>query len=246
MIIKQPTGLWGSVLPQTPSDSTSVIYTISSVDPPRSNLLFLQLPSGIERAAKSDKEFDEILQRRPGLGDLNAIATETFQSQESTNRRRFKIGEVLEFTSAAEQDIAPLLVGLKTNTFHDTYRIDQDRTGSISASVSAAAAETYEKLSNEINSLRSTYNSLKSKIAELQKTINEQTRVIVGLETIISNMGGTDIGTGSDIDNALESISESRANNQQELSDTIVLLNKMPASIQEKRDELESLAVLIT
>ena len=241
MILNGPTGLWRTVLPTEPNDAGSVVYTISSIDPPRSELLFLKIPAGIEQKQRPIKSFT-LRERRLALGDLIFVLSIANASKAASSMPAFKIGEVLEFENSTSEDIEPMLVGRQIETQHDIYRIDNDLMGITNEqddTISDEAGIAQTILLNEIRELRIRYSDFEIDIKEQQKVINERNKVINGLDAILSINADAQIAAIKIIQQ------ENLVNDRSNLDALIESLNIIPNQIGAKVDELNNLSVFI-
>ena len=96
MIIRFPTALYDSVLPQAPEYGGNVTYTVSMEDPPRIFQTTIRLPPAVERREKTDKIIDDDT-RRIHLGERIFTVSRTNKSITGSGKKQFEVGQVLTF-----------------------------------------------------------------------------------------------------------------------------------------------------
>lgn len=174
MILKFPTGLYSSVIPQSPSDSGNITYLISGSSPPTSPLNFTHIPAGVEsvkRAASVSKRSSFGLLSRTNLSSVGSVTI--------SNKKKFEVGDDLEFTDAKQASVAPIQ---KTNNIvHNTNYLDFEAMGLTAdeiADIQNSALVEFNKLLTEVNSIRVSRENSDRNAAETQKEINEVTKAI--------------------------------------------------------------------
>ena len=198
MIIKFPTGLYSNILPQSLQDSGNVTFTISNSTPPRTNLIFPKIPSGIVDRKRSIRSSD-ILKRRSVIGDLVFTISQSSRNDEGTNDKTFETGQVLEFSDVPLKSLNPMLVGRKTQIQHDTTRINYqplDVNEDDQQLINDASLLTHKNLSDQLNLVRQQRKNAEQLVGANQKIINDSNRTINALK-IIQDQTTT---TESDVD----------------------------------------------
>jgi len=236
MILSHPTGSYSNVLPKTPSDDTSVVYTISNNDPPRSSLNFSQIPSGI-----GARQRDVPPVNRAALGALVFTTKDNRPSDVVSGNSLFYVGQVLGFDTVATATVTS--VDSSIDTQHDQYYVNGEDVGLDSAdmaSVSAGAAKAQQVILAELGELQRHKDLLGVDAVSYQKTINEATTVISGLDVILS----TDSGNVP-IQNAKAKAVAAQTQAQSSLDAVVAELNAIPAQVQQKQDQLRALAALV-
>lgn len=240
MIISRPTGLYSSILPKGPDDPTSVVYTISYDEPPRSTLAFTHIPTGVEMRPRPERPLDPSI-RRVNRGQLVFTTKDNKPTKVQEGNSLFYVGQILGFDQVVAQDI--ITVNSAIDTEHDQYYVNGDDIGLDAESmnaVSQGAEEAQKVILADLQVLQKQQDDLQVVIVTQQKIINEANRVIEGLDVILATSP----------DN--EPIKAAKAKAQQALetaqatSDAAVTeLNTLPTLIKEKHDQLRALATLI-
>lgn len=180
MIIRFPTGLYKSVLPDA-GESGNVTYTISTQDPPKTNVRITQIPPGEELQAAPDKIFDDAT-RRAQFGELIYTIANNSRSVPGSNVKQFELGEVLEFeVNPPTQEVQPLKSPTSLEIRHDTNILDLASIGLTEAEIAELVAESEKKqsaLEKEFNDKNTETKNLETDIAENQKKINETNKAI--------------------------------------------------------------------
>lgn len=186
MIIRYPSGLYTSVLPKKPSDGGNVTFLISSTDPPRSLLQFLQIPIGISHRTRDELVYTK-QERRGTLGELVFSISKSNASVVGSGKKQYEVGEVLEFDTTAQISVTPMLVPEITQIRHDTNLLDYSGLG-ISAdellNIERAAQSAMNRLETELNAARQNRSNAEVDISKNQKSINETIKAISALETL--------------------------------------------------------------
>ena len=180
MIIRFPTGLYKSVLPVGES-SGNVTYTISTQDPPKTNVRITQVPPGVALQPAPDKIFDDAT-RRAQFGDLIYTITDNSRSIPGSNIKQFELGEILEFEeNPPQQTIQPLMSPSSLEIRHDTNVLDLSSLGLTEEEISELVSGSEKKqaeLEQEFNDKNTEAKNLETAIAENQKKINETNKAI--------------------------------------------------------------------
>lgn len=192
MIIKFPTGLYKTALPQNPEDSGNVTFVISNEIPPRTNLIYPKIPPGIIDKRRPPRTLP-ILDRRNSLGALIFSVSKASRHEKGNNSREFETGQILEFTDAPLRTLDPMLVAEVTQTQHDIIRLDYQNLG-IDADEQQLIADNslvvHKELVQELNDLKQRRADAEQRVTMHQKTINESNRAIEAL-TVIAEQSGT-------------------------------------------------------
>jgi hypothetical protein len=240
MIIDYPTGSYNTVLPQNPSDSASVVYTISDSVPPRSSLNFIQLPTGIRNMQRDTRTLPSSI-RRSNLGNLATITKDNKPEQIGVGNQLFYATQVIDFGDLVEISVTDINSDLETQ--HDQHYINPVSVGldeSDMGDVIANALVSQQRILEELEILQKRKWDLQVNIVSQQRIMNEAAKVLSGLDAIISN----------DPDNQeMVSIKTSVTARQQAAAEAIEIytaeLNTIPADVRSKHDQLRALAVLI-
>lgn len=170
MIIKYPTALYKTVLPDSPSDSGNVTYVVSNTAPPRADLIFPKIPTGILSRQRL---------KSPVRDDHNNIpvftVTSSDKSRASMGNGLFDIGQILEFQDNTNASIEPMLVQNKNISAHAVNISDYDSldiTNEEAELIKASAKKKFDQLNRELNSLIELRKNSESEIRGIQKLIN--------------------------------------------------------------------------
>lgn len=241
MIIKAPTGAYNTVLPKNPEDPTSIIYTISNMDPPRSNLQFTIIPNGVKYELRAPRQLTQVT-RRKVMGDLVLTTKDASPTKALDGTKLFSFGQVLDFEAQVTNTILPRMVGDTISTRHNANYVDNSKLGidnDEKLNIDATALNAQKIILNDIDALHKSRTTLEADIAEYQRTINEINRVIIGLDAILA------LGDDAEIMKTRTKLDARRKSDQNKLNRAVSQLNKIPAQIQIKRDALLALAELV-
>lgn len=189
MIIRFPTGEYQDAgqLPKSPSDPTSVTFTISNDDPKRPQDSVLQLPISQELAKRDPPIFDD-QERRVSMGELIFTIVSANRADPGSNTKTFAIGEFLEFsdeqTIPVSQPSIPLLVDIP----HNTNQLDLVNSGLNEQEIAAITAQSTVKkkeLEDSLSQIQVQILNGQTAITENQKDINEVRKVISAVQQIL-------------------------------------------------------------
>jgi len=178
MIVRFPTALYESILPQVPEYGGNVTYTISMEDPPRIFQTTIRLPPAIERRKKSDKIIDDNT-RRIHLGERIFTISRTGKSVAGSGKKQFEVGQILAFGLDTDPEVDPMLVG-GLELRHDTNLLDLGGLGLTDediASVGSSAMTRLKELQAELSSYTQQRSDAEIAINENKKTQNETQKV---------------------------------------------------------------------
>lgn len=177
MIIRYPTALYKKVIPQSPEDRGNITYTISSTDPPQSVVNFTHIPVGVEFLKRSNPIFD-----RSRFGLLLRTNISSTNVNITSDKNKFDIGDDLEFTTVNPVRLTTIQ---KTNdVVHNTNYLDYAAMGLTDAEIAEiqASAETeFNRISEELNAIRTYRLNSDNNASEVQKEINEVTKTLKAL-----------------------------------------------------------------
>jgi len=240
MILDRPTGSYASVLPKEPTDSTSVVYTISSTDPPRSELNFGQIPTGVA-ARQRDGRFTGDRLRRSNYGILVFTLKDNYPGRVETGNQMFYVGQVFDFEDVAVPDIELTNTALQTE--HDQHYVDA---GSVGLSdpdlvvIEGDAVIIQEQVLSELEELQKYESNLRVTIGSQQRIINEANRVLDALDVILDKDPNN-----NNMAAYRQQVIEKRAEAQIILDEAVDELNAIPAQIDQKHTQLRALAPVI-
>lgn len=241
MIITRPSGLFASVLPTKPSDSTSVVFTITNDDPPRAPLQSTVIPTGIEKRKRPNRIFTDE-ERRETVQEFRFTVKENNQySNLVSGNDLFSYGQVLGFS-----DERPTIVETSPSnltTEHDTHIPDSQSTGLDNQELSALeqdAVDTQKILLANLETLQKRQDQLKAELVTGQKTVNEINRVLKATNVILDTSPGNSSVLA--IKDELEA-NKAAAIEQQDAK--VAELSSIPAQIQAIKEALRSLADII-
>lgn len=195
LIINFPTGLYKTILPQSPEDRGNITYTISNNTPPRTNLLFAKINSGVANRKRDQEELD-LFTIRQNNGSLIFSVASSIRSTEGNNARVYEIGQVLEFSDAPIQTITPMYVSKVSETRHDTNQFDYSLLGLTPEEVEIINRESvimHNTITDKLNIARQARANAEVEIVNQQKIINDTTRNIDALKIIVDNSTDADM-----------------------------------------------------
>lgn len=180
MIIVAPTGLYKSILPKN-SESGNITYTVSSQDPPRTNVTVLQLPVVEEFKPAPDEIFDEDT-RRSVFGEQILTLSQGSRSNPGSNSKTFEVGEILNFEDNPPiEEINTLRAPDDIEIRHDTNLLDLEGIGLSEEEIfdlELLSQQKLRSLQQLYSDKRTDISDLDAEIGENQKKINETNKTI--------------------------------------------------------------------
>jgi hypothetical protein len=231
MIVRYPTGYYSSVLPKVPSDPTSVTYLISFTDPPRSNLVFQQLPDGISRL----KRPFPLKPNRDSVGLRSFTVSDSGASNVGSGMKQYEVGQTLEFAPSVLLAVDAFKPG-KLDVRHDTNVLDLDGLGLSSAEVDDLNVKTLAKideLKSDLAALKQERLDVENSIGSLQKSLNEAMKARDAVAVL------------DDSEAILEKLDAKIASYTSEMSDAVSRANELAQSGDEVMAQIRSLMQLV-
>lgn len=241
MILRFPTGFYSTVLPQKPSDSGNVTFTVSTTEPPRTRLLFSQVPIGINILSKFPRSFTN-KERRKTVGALAFTISTGKRTRVESGAKRFEAGQVLEFTDIDETATDPMLVGPDTTVRHDTNLLDLEKLGFTDSEVDQldeASMEAFKQLSDQLNAQKSERANVEVQISDNKRLTNETRKAIDGLTAVLA------VSPSDDLAQALERLKADETELKADLDKLIEQANKLAADATTTRNDLFKVAQLV-
>lgn len=233
MIIKYPTGLYRDELAEFVS-TTNVTYNISNNAPPRSSIIFVQLPAG-----EKIKTIKPLEKNRALLGDLIFSVSDSNSQNAQTNQRMIEIGTLLDFNAPTAITDATELTLPSAEITHNLNYLDYAGLGFSDTDISNinnAVNASFEIKTNTLNNLKKQYAETYNNIQNTQRRINEITTAISAL-TLANDTGGL-----TDYINRLTTDLNANKQSILELNNT---LNELSAQIISENDSLRALGALV-
>lgn len=188
MIIRYPTGFYRDVLPKNPEDSGSVTFLISNTAPPRTNLVYPKVPTGV---VNRTREFEPppVIERRQALGELIFSVSSAKRREAGNNSRQYEIGQLLEFNDqTADEAVEPMAISNVTEIQHNTNVLDYDAAGITSEEqslVATASLQAQADLTAALNAAKQARADAEIIITTQQKLINELNRSIDAFVVVV-------------------------------------------------------------
>ena len=229
MIIKFPTGLYSSELP----NQGNITWYISSNEPPRSSLGFMQVPIAEEIRPAPGKIYTKE-ERREAIGQLAFTINEPSQADVGTSRRAFTIGQILDFEEGDAPDLT-LPSGERLETRHNMNMFDLSTMGLTEEEIDKFNEDIENKeseLQQEYDIKRTSLETLRAGIRENQKSINETTSTI-DTATIVGD------------DNIVEKLTEHRSGLIKERDQLATKHEELVAETEELKDQIRQVRQMV-
>lgn len=186
MIIRYPTALYKSVIPDQPSDSGNVTFVISNTIPPRDEQVITRLPPAIERRKRSASQVT-LAQRLSDLGPQIVTITRLDTVAIESNKKQFEWGQVLEFLETSAEPLDPMRVG-DVEIQHNTNKLDLDSLGLSDEEITKIqtdARTNLDLLYDQLKTAKSWRQTTEVALVENQKFQNETQKAIAAVEQLL-------------------------------------------------------------
>lgn len=243
MILHYPTGMYATVLPKVPSDAGNVTFTISNNVPPRTNLIYPKITSGISDRKRTRLD-TSLSERRAPLGELVYSISDSSRALEGNNSRQYEVGQILEFVTATTRTLVPMLVAPDTEIRHDTNLYDYNVLGLTAAElniIEITSLTTKDDITTRLNQIRMQRADAEYEIQTLQKTINEADRNIAALNVIADNSAET----AHEILALITKLEQARNNAKQQQTDVVASANALAVEASDLQDQLRTLSLVV-
>lgn len=182
MIISYPTASYLTVIPQVASDDGNVTYTISMTVPPNGPLTETQLPAAIEQRQRLP-----INTIKP---DGQRVYTNTLSNASSIGsaKKQYEVGQILEFATAVESTLQPMLVSNSLEIQHNTNILDLSSLGVSPTDITTinnSADAQFTSLNDQLSAIRQDRIDTETAISENQKNQNETQKAIDALVQLV-------------------------------------------------------------
>jgi hypothetical protein len=188
MIIRNPTGFFNAVLPQSSGTRSNVTYIVSSSTPPRTNLVFPKAVRGIIDRKRSPNT--NSFGRRTTKGDLVFTVTKSTRSDGGNNAKLYELGQILEFGQVETRTIDQMPVGPVSEIRHNVNQFDYDQLSLTQADVEVINEQSYlaqQTVATQLNIIRQARKNAETEVNSQQKIINEADRNIAAIDAIIAS-----------------------------------------------------------
>jgi len=187
MIIDAPTALYLPLLPKSFNDSGNFTFTISSNDPVLPTTSGSPLLLGGLRIPIPPRHltYDE---RKTALGDFIFSVSSGSAINVGSSKKSYEVGQVLEFTesddlSVLNQEEVPDIIDIQ----HNTNVLDLSAAGLSDDEIDEinnSARLEFDKLTNELNALKTKIIKDKLNITENEKNFNEVKKIRMSVEVL--------------------------------------------------------------
>lgn len=247
MIIRHPTGFYGSLLPQKPSDGGNVTYTISSSDPERPQLSFTKIPLALAIRAASDRVYTDE-ERTVTYSKLAHTTSKSSASKLGTTVKQFEIGELIDFgTISTAPTVRPMLVSDETGIRHDTNLLDLTTLGVTSDEqdvVTRSSNIAFKSITQQLTTIVQGRANTETELSTTQKLLNETNKALNAVNILIAAGDGTG-GTDPSLDNVRIKLAEKKESLNKQLSTLATLANTQAVEAESLQNKLLQLSQLV-
>lgn len=240
MIIRFPTALYDSIIPQKPQDSGNVTFTISIEDPPRSSLLFSELPPAVSLRRRPPRSLDPETRREAVDGRLFTSLTAS-SSQVGSNKKIVEVGQVLEFTDVPITELEPMLVSNKNEFQHNTNLLELDALGISEQDIeliNESANALLKSKNAELNKLVIDRRNIETSLVENRKSQNENAKALEAIRVLVESGQDTLQSVVEDLEEQAEQFAAAE-------NDLITEANEVAEAARSKIDEIRELIQVV-
>lgn len=239
MIVRFPTALYESAIPQAPGESGNVTYTISMEDPPRAAELVTRLPPAIELRKKSDDKLTDA-ERRANMGKLAYSFSKSNQDAVGSSKKQFESGQVLEFTTETPPALDPMKVRQETQVRHDTNILDLSGLGISDEDIQTITSSSPLQLKEfyaDLNDYKQQRKAAEIAIAENQKQQNETKKAISAITELLP--------TNPELQSVVNDLEIKLADLKDDMAEQIDNANVAAALAEQTVDQIRNLAQVV-
>ena len=184
MIINFPTALYKPAIPSNSLTPWNFTFLVSDTDPPRSNETTTQLPVAVRNRTvqrPTSENYSQLGQRALTLASANAEVL-------GSGKKHYEVGQIIEFVTAQQQTLNPMLDPGNTEIRHDTNILDLSSLGVSQGDqdrVQLSAAGVLDNLNTQLNDARQGRFNTEILITENQKQQNEASKAISALILLV-------------------------------------------------------------
>jgi hypothetical protein len=240
MIIKFPTGFYANVIPKNPSDVGNVTFTISDSSPPRSELLFPQIPTGLYYRKRNSNSSDRYLSE-PIFYNSSANSQVL-----NNNTQQFEIGQFIEPKPPADIFLTNIDAYSSHSSTHDLNRLDLASMGLDFLEIKAVndnSKAIYLGLLIQLNNIKASINAFDTDINKSQKTINETQKAVSAVSVMIENI--SDGAVKDELIRTKESLDKTLETTQEDLLQLVSSREAKASDVIFVTDELNRLALVV-
>lgn len=193
MIIKFPTGLYDTILPQV-GEYGNITYTISTQDPPVSTEDFLQLPKDQQIRKLPARMYDKNAGRK-FLGNLVFDISIIAKSIDGSGSKQYEIGQVLDFETVAQPATDPYNLD-SIELRQDTAVVDYVKFGLDADEVSELVNEAQVMLNDLSNQITQTGTLLARNADQIrlnQSNINQAGKLLANIIAVLGETSSSAI-----------------------------------------------------
>ena len=240
MIIKYPTGFYADVLPLNLDQAGNITFTVSDTRPPRAELTFPQIPTGLYYKKKKPVSADRYV-----VDPVYYVSTAN-SSTLNNNNQQFEIGQILEISSVDFPSVTPINTSLKFDSVHNLNVLNYPEMGLDQQEIAAInnnSQAVFLGLIDKLNVAKAEVQTYDIDINKYQKQINETNKTISAVDVMLANL--SDGFAKSELEKTKETLVNSLTTATEGLYLTIDEREKVAASITVIIDELNSLSVVV-
>ena len=240
MIIKYPTGFYVDVLPMNLNEAGNITFTVSDTRPPRSELIFPQIPTGL------------YYRKRPSPRPDTYVGKPIFYISNANNptlnnsAQQFEVGQYLDENTPIAYNLTDINVNSPYTSTHNLNLFDYDSMGLNGAeinSIDSNSKKIFYDLNIKLNSLKAAVGSDDLNINKLQKQLNETSKTIDAVKVMITNT--SDIAVKEQLTTTLENLQRSYDLTTEQMALLVAKREEKAVQVMAISDELNNLAVVV-
>lgn len=240
MIIKFPTGFYSDILPMALDQPGNITFTVSDQKPPRADLSFPQIPTGLYYKRRSQIAADTYLQN-----PIFYVSTSN-TAVLNNNTQQFEIGQIIEPSLSPVNVVITPVSTAKYDSVHNLNQFDYNAmglTGVESSVINENSKIIYKQLNEKLNDLKAEIEASDININRYQKTLNETEKTIKAVTIMIANTSDTSVKDQLII--TLNQLERTKTLTEEAIAIQLAKREDTVVNIKVTLDELNNLSVVV-
>lgn len=240
MIINYPTGFYADVLPLNLNEAGNITFTVSDTRPPRSELIFPQIPTGL------------YYRKRPSPRPDTYVGKPIFYISTANNptlnnsTQQFEVGQYLDENTPIAFNLTDINVNSPYASTHNLNLFDYDSMGLNLTEINSIdynSKKIFYDLNIKLNSLKAAVGSDDLNINKLQKQLNETAKTIDAVKVMTLNTSDTTVK--DQLEATLVNLQRSYDLTTEQMALLVAKREEKALQVLAVSDELNNLAVVV-
>ncbi len=240
MIIKYPTGFYADILPIDLNQEGNITFTVSDNKPPRAELTFPQIPTGLYYKRRKPISADRYVTE-----PVYYVSTAN-SSTLNNNTQQFEVGQILDITTTDFPNVTPINTTLKFDSVHNLNYLNYQEMGLSQEEINTINTNSqpiFLSLIDKLNVSKAEVQTYDIDINKYQKQINETKKTIVAVDVMLANL--TDGPVKDEMLRTKATLDQSLSTATEALFITVQEREAVAANISNIVDELNNLSTVV-